>query len=344
MQCLLGSGSFAHVVKLGEKEFMKIPRSSMVKLLVQECKILKALNGEKKECFPAIMPWGVSDVKLCMHGEFSKLKVLRLTGIVGVTLAAYCRQPNARVEDVIKKVYDALEYAHARGIVHMDVRPSNIIVKSQENGIDVLLADWGCGMTISESIKEGCFVGCPPYAHDKLLGKRSGKLNPIDDFDFQSLGYTWYHVTKRVLGWHFDRPECVSQEQLEDRRMEMERFSQRISEQASCVPKVCNLFWQSDHRGQKLPSSVRDEGQAATGNDQNASNGTPRGEEFEERPTNNDSRIYHEKEQSINKGRKRKSPVRSFNEDAQQGSRAKNPRNAADKIKETIGAAGYGKA
>lgn len=55
-------------------------------------------------------------------------------------------------------------------------------------------------MTISESIKEGCFVGCPPYAHDKLLGKRSGKLNPIDDFDFQSLGYTWYHVTKRYSG------------------------------------------------------------------------------------------------------------------------------------------------
>ena len=262
---LLGSGSFAHVVELGDNMFMKIPRSRrVVKSVKRECELLKKLQpGDNEPWFPRTMSWGVSVVNLFIRNEISQMEVLRLTGIVGVSLGNYCKtvspEPNY-IHHVIQEVYKALEFAHSKEIYHMDVRPSNIVVKSKGNGndsvLDVLLADWGCSMMRSEKIGKGRFVGCLPYAHDELLGERDQRaLIPKAKYDFASLGFTWYHAIARGIDWQFDRPKQVSPAQLEERRKKMVEFFElgRDNGTAGSVPNVRDIFVRSDKKREKRP-------------------------------------------------------------------------------------------
>lgn len=225
---------------------MKIPQDMRVgQLLKWECEILGKLAQDQKSWFPKIMPWGVSVVALSIRNEISRMKVLRLKGIVGCPLGS--RSSDMKKEDVhrvTQEVYKALEYAHSKGIFHMDVQPSNIIVRPKEEGWDVLLSDWGCSMLENETIEKDRFVGCTPYAHDNLLGKRDGELQPKADFDFASLGYTWYHVIKGVIDWQFDWPQNVSEEQIEGRRAQMQTFFNNGTD--SLIPRVREIFDQAD--------------------------------------------------------------------------------------------------
>lgn len=259
IQSLLGSGSFAHVVQLDNNAFMKVPRSRrMVRSLQRECEKLTMLDpGVNEGWIPKTMPWGVSVVNLFIRNEISQMEVLRLTGIVGVSLGTYCKNRSLAdhyIHTVIHEVYKALRYAHSKNIVHMDVRPSNIVVKVKLEGnktvLDVLLADWGCSLSHEETIERGKFIGCTPYAHDKLLGERTNKLRPKHEFDFASLGYTWYHSIMGKIGWEFDRPQQVTDVHLQKRRMLMEKFfnDNKDGGTGDAVPKVFKIFVPSKKR------------------------------------------------------------------------------------------------
>jgi serine/threonine protein kinase len=67
----------------------------------------------------------------------------------------------------------ALKHAHARGWVHLDVRPSNIIV-SQPGNVSprVQLIDFGCAAQKYKKLSQ--FRGCPPFAYSELLRQGLG--------------------------------------------------------------------------------------------------------------------------------------------------------------------------
>ncbi len=53
---------------------------------------------------------------------------------------AHARWPFERRIDVIRKVLEALRYAHSKGVVHRDIKPANILVGPMG---EVFLLDWG---------------------------------------------------------------------------------------------------------------------------------------------------------------------------------------------------------
>jgi serine/threonine-protein kinase len=67
--------------------------------------------------------------------------------------------------EVVVRVCDALAYAHARGVVHCDLKASNVMVG--EFG-EVYLMDWGIARLLSEATSsEGAVTdGLPPSPHD----------------------------------------------------------------------------------------------------------------------------------------------------------------------------------
>jgi len=90
--------------------------------------------------------------------------------------------------DLALQVARALDYAHARGIVHRDVKPGNILIR--EDGL-AKLADFGIArFGPSDVTKEGGSVGSPSYVAPEVL-----RGEPVDGrADLFSLGVVLYEV------------------------------------------------------------------------------------------------------------------------------------------------------
>ena len=108
------------------------------------------------------------------------------------TLAAYCRQDNLlRVDDVVEimfKCAKALHYAHSRGVIHRDVKPSNIMLTQDS---DVRIIDFGIALVADSEISriEG-IAGSPSY----MSPEQVQSLELTNRSDLYSLGAVMYEL------------------------------------------------------------------------------------------------------------------------------------------------------
>jgi serine/threonine protein kinase len=77
-----------------------------------------------------------------------------------------------------QSLLQALQFCHARGIAHLDVKPENILLVTKDNNTNVQLADWGCakqsftGMATTTMSGYGfckTLVGTPLYCPPEVL-------------------------------------------------------------------------------------------------------------------------------------------------------------------------------
>lgn len=107
---------------------------------------------------------------------------------------------------LIREVAAALDFAHSAGIVHRDVKPSNILVQSRTNR--VMLCDFGISApALGERLTEvGRQVGTPGYLAPELIPDQDGTHAPVDPrADVYSLGVVLYQcLTGRPPYQHSD--------------------------------------------------------------------------------------------------------------------------------------------
>jgi hypothetical protein len=132
--------------------------------------------------------------------------VMRLAG--GGTLADALTGrplPIGELRRILSQVGDALDYAHSRGVVHRDVKPSNILV--DERG-QCLLTDFGIAKMAEAATQftvTGSFLGTPHYASPE-----QGLGQPLDGrSDLYSLGVILYEMATGRQPFQADTPMGV---------------------------------------------------------------------------------------------------------------------------------------
>lgn len=103
-----------------------------------------------------------------------------------------------RVQKICRMLYpvlDALDYIHSKGIVHMDIKPSNIMV---ENSCNIRLMDLGIA-SVDDHIIAGestsvALMGTPKYAAPEQFGNKNYKGALDSSTDIFEFGITLYEL------------------------------------------------------------------------------------------------------------------------------------------------------
>ncbi len=140
---------------------------------------------------PNIMP--VHDLISAENGEL-QLVMKKVEGVTWRELnypstpAQIRRAMAMKLDDhveILLKVCDAVAFAHAKGIIHLDLKPANIMVGAFG---EVLVLDWGCAMAFTDIGNDAVpkvmnfrgLSGTPAYMAPEMAGQ-TGNLGPHTD-------------------------------------------------------------------------------------------------------------------------------------------------------------------
>jgi serine/threonine protein kinase/CHASE2 domain-containing sensor protein len=113
-------------------------------------------------------------VRIFDAGEENEVAYIAMELLDGQDLTKFCAKgallPLDKAVEYVAKVADALDYAHAQGIVHRDIKPANIMLLKDGS---VRVADFGIArITASSKTATGTVMGTPSYMSPEQVAGR----------------------------------------------------------------------------------------------------------------------------------------------------------------------------
>jgi predicted Ser/Thr protein kinase len=151
----------------------------------------------------------------------SDLYYLTMEFVEGRSLREVLREKSPEAKEIVRMISsacDALEYAHAQGVVHRDIKPENVLVDAEGR---VKVADFGLAkLTQSDAAsgvitRTGAILGTPRYMAPEQFETPSGVDHRCDVY---ALGVVLHEMLAGRVDSRFDRIVHKALEQSPDRR------------------------------------------------------------------------------------------------------------------------------
>jgi tRNA A-37 threonylcarbamoyl transferase component Bud32 len=206
LMALVGAGAFGSVYRARDRELgrtvaIKVPRAGNLSSRAETDRFLREARSVAQLRHPSIVP--VFEI-----GQDGGLPYLVSEFVHGITLADLMtgeRLPPRSAAELVAQIADALHYAHEQGVVHRDVKPSNVMLETPAaqgadpaaapRGYVPRLMDFGLAkrdageatMTV-----EGQVLGTPAYMSPE---QARGEAHAVDGRgDVYSLGVILYQL------------------------------------------------------------------------------------------------------------------------------------------------------
>ena len=176
-------------------------------------------------------------VKVTDYGVHKGIPFLVMEYLPGGTLKKYLGKPMPyqQAARLLLPVADALAYAHSKGVIHRDVKPTNILLSETSQP---MLSDFGVAKIMDSEhthglTATGASIGTPEYmAPEQALGKK------IDHrVDIYSLGVILYELVTGRRPFIADTPMEVVIKQTTEPLPAPSRFAKGLPAQAEQVIK-----------------------------------------------------------------------------------------------------------
>lgn len=131
-------------------------------------------------------------VTLYDAGEHDGIPYLVYAYVKGSTLSQLLDQegrlPLVRAAQIASGVLDALACAHAQGVMHLDIKPANIMIAADGHP---MVMDFGIARMMAQQTEEtGCVFGTPHYMAPECLSEQGSEFRS----DLFSLGMILYEM------------------------------------------------------------------------------------------------------------------------------------------------------
>jgi serine/threonine-protein kinase len=183
----LGRGGFATVYKARDVELERVVALKVLHPYYAEDR--QFVDRFRQEARAAARLRHPHIVTVYEAGEADGQLYIAMEYLPGRTLQALLEAEGAlpleRALPILEQVAEALDHAHAQGMVHRDVKPNNVMVEQTAEGVRATLTDFGLVKALAgstASTAQGTLLGSPEYmAPEQADPERSGEVGPAAD-------------------------------------------------------------------------------------------------------------------------------------------------------------------
>ena len=241
----LGAGAMATVFKAKQ---LSLDRTVAIKVLPRKfsnnAQFIERFYAEGRSAAQLNHPNIVQAFDVGRAGDYHYFVMEYVDGrTVYDDIVKHKRFAEAEALDIVIQIAEALEHAHARGLIHRDVKPKNIMIAQE--GV-AKLADMGLARAISDKeaaeAEAGKAFGTPYYiSPEQIRGERT--VGP--PADIYSLGATLYHMVTGSVPFEGKNPSAVMHKHLKADLVPPDHVNPKLS---AGISEVIEMMMAKDAR------------------------------------------------------------------------------------------------